>query len=134
MCVMRSEVIIASQIDLSDALITQQVTDAQLLSVLSKNAKLLSQTPIQAAGIKTCRFCAATKAERFLLARTTNLCSGRFSLAKLREVSLFSKPFSEFECSVFKFLVLGSFYELVYAKVFVFQFANKDIAFLEFGN
>ena len=26
------------------------------------------------------------------------------------------------------------FYELVYAKVFVFQFANKDIAFLEFGN
>ena len=98
MCVMRSEVIIASQIDLSDAMITQQVTDAQLLSVLSKNAKLLSQSPIQAAGIKTCRFCAATKAERFLLARTTNLCSGRFSLAKLREVSLFSKPFSEFGC------------------------------------
>ena len=27
--------------------------------------------------------------------------------------SLFSKAFSEFECSVFKFLVLGSFYELV---------------------
>jgi len=49
-------------------------------------------SPIQAAGIKTCRF------------------------------SLFSKAFSEFECSVFKFLVLGSFYELVYAKVFVFQY------------
>ena len=34
--------IIASQIDLSEAMITQQVTDAQLLSVLLKHAKLLS--------------------------------------------------------------------------------------------
>ena len=34
LCVMRSGVIIASQIDLSEAMITQQVTDAQLLSVL----------------------------------------------------------------------------------------------------
>ncbi len=83
MCVMRSEVIIASQIDLSDAMITQQVTDAQLLSVLSKNAKLLSQTPIQAAGIKTCRF------------------------------SLFSKAFSEFECSFFENRRFGTFSELV---------------------
>ena len=49
-------------------------------------------SPIQMVGIKTCRF------------------------------SLFSKAFSEFECSFFKFLVLGSFYELVYAKVFVFQY------------
>jgi len=48
-------------------------------------------SPIQAAGIKTCRF------------------------------SLFSKAFSEFKCSFFKFLVLGSFYELVYKEVFVFQ-------------
>jgi hypothetical protein len=40
--VMRSGVIIASQIDLSEAIITEQVTDAQLLSVLSKYAKLLS--------------------------------------------------------------------------------------------
>ncbi len=56
LCVMRSGVIIASQIDLSEAMITQQVTDAQLLSVLLKHAKLLSYTPIQAAGIKTCRF------------------------------------------------------------------------------
>ncbi len=92
MCVMRSEVIIASQIDLSDAMITQQVTDAQLLSVLSKNAKLLSQTPIQTAGIKTCRF------------------------------ALFSKPFSEFGCCKFENGVLGSFYELVYKGVFIFQY------------
>lgn len=42
LCVMRSGVIIASQIDLSEAMITQQVTDAQLLSVLLKHAKLLS--------------------------------------------------------------------------------------------
>ena len=34
--------IIASQIDLSEAMITQQVTDAQLLSVLLRHAKLLS--------------------------------------------------------------------------------------------
>lgn len=40
--VVRSGVIIASQIDLSEAMITQQVTDAQLLSVLLKHAKLLS--------------------------------------------------------------------------------------------
>ena len=39
---MRNGVIIASQIDLSEAMITQQVTDAQLLSVLLKHAKLLS--------------------------------------------------------------------------------------------
>ena len=49
-------------------------------------------SPIQAAGIKTCRF------------------------------SLFSKAFSEFESQVFKFLVLGEVSELVYAKVFVFQY------------
>ena len=49
-------------------------------------------SPIQTVGIKTCRF------------------------------SLFSKAFSEFECSFFKFLVLGSFYELVYKEVFVFQY------------
>ncbi len=49
-------------------------------------------SPMQTVGIKTCRF------------------------------SLFSKAFSEFECSFFKFLVLGSFYELVYKEVFVFQY------------
>ena len=54
-------------------------------------SSLKSSSPIQAAGIKTCRF------------------------------SLFSKAFSEFESQVFKILVWGSFYELVYAKVFVFQ-------------
>ena len=48
-------------------------------------------SPMQTVGIKTCRF------------------------------SLFSKAFSEFECSFFENGVLGSFYELVYAKVFVFQ-------------
>jgi hypothetical protein len=48
-------------------------------------------SPIQAAGIKTCRF------------------------------SLFSKAFSEFESQVFKILVWGSFSELVYKEVFVFQ-------------
>ena len=53
--------------------------------------RLSMGSPIQAAGIKTCRF------------------------------SLFSKAFSEFECSFFENGVLGSFYELVYAKVFVFQ-------------
>jgi len=47
---------------------------------------------MQTVGIKTCRF------------------------------SLFSKAFSEFECSVFKFLVLGSFYEPAYEKVFIFQY------------
>ena len=88
---MSSGVIIASQIDLSEAMITQQVTDAQLLSVLFKYAKLLSQTPIQAAGIKTCRF------------------------------SLFSKAFSELECRIFENGVLESFSEPVYAKVFIFQ-------------
>ena len=72
--------IIASQIDLSEAMITQQVTDEQLLSVLFKYAKLLSQTPIQAAGIKTCRF------------------------------SLFSKAFSELWCYVFKNSSLGKFF------------------------
>lgn len=41
---------------------------------------------------------------------------------KMAAFSLFSKAFSEFESQVFKFLVLGSFYELVYAKVFVFQY------------
>jgi len=46
---------------------------------------------MQTVGIKTCRF------------------------------SLFSKAFSEFECCKFENGVWGSFYELVYAKVFVFQ-------------
>ena len=95
LCVMRSEVIIASQIDLSDAMLTQQVTDAQLLSVLSKNAKLLSQTPIQAAGIKTCRF------------------------------SLFSKPFSEFECLFFENRCFGYFFELAYKGGFIFQYIKR---------
>ncbi len=40
--VMRSEVIIASQIDLSEAIITQQVPEAELLSI---KRNLRSKTP-----------------------------------------------------------------------------------------
>ena len=36
--------------------------------------------------------------------------------------SLFSKAFSEFGCCKFENCVLGCFSELVYAKVFVFQY------------
>ena len=92
--------IIASQINLSEAMITQQVTDAQLLSVLFKYAKLLSQTPIQAAGIKTCRF------------------------------SLFSKAFSEFECRIFENGVLGSFFELIISDNVIKSSAMTDVIFL----
>ena len=42
--VMRSEVIIASQIDLSEAIITQQVPEAKLLSI---KRNLRSKTPIK---------------------------------------------------------------------------------------
>ena len=35
--------------------------------------------------------------------------------------SFVTKPFSEFECSFLKFPVLGSFYELIYKEVFIFQ-------------
>ena len=52
-------------------------------------------SPIQTVGIKACRF------------------------------SLFSKPFSEFECCKFENCVLGSFSELFCDKVFVFQYIKR---------
>ena len=52
-------------------------------------------SPMQTAGIKTCRF------------------------------ALFSKPFLEFECCKFENGVLGSFSELVYASFFVFQYIKR---------
>lgn len=42
--------------------------------------------------------------------------------SKMAAFSLFSKAFSEFECCKFENCVLGETSELVYAKVFVFQY------------
>ena len=52
-------------------------------------------SPIQTAGIKTCRF------------------------------ALFSKTFSEFECCKFENRLFGTFSEPVYAKVFIFQYIKR---------
>ncbi len=43
---------------------------------------------------------------------------------KRAAVFLFSQTLSEFECLFFENGVLGSFYELIYAKVFVFQYVE----------
>ena len=44
---------------------------------------------------------------------------------KMLAVSLFSKPFSEFECSVFKFLVLGNFTNSFMQKFLFFNALNE---------
>ncbi len=44
------------------------------------------------------------------------------AVSKMAAFSLLSKDFSECECCKFENCILGEFYELVYTKVFIFQY------------
>ena len=46
------------------------------------------------------------------------------AVMKMAAFSFISKAFSKFESRIFENCNLGSFYELVYKKVFIFQYAE----------
>ena len=85
----------------------------QNVSITTKRIKELYSEFIKLILISLPTLCVWIKKTNFLLARTTNLCRGRSSLAKLREVSFVNQALNRVRMFVFENCILGEFSELV---------------------